>query len=236
MRFSNNLICGTLVKRYKRFLADVALENGTIVTAHCPNTGAMTGCAEPGFKVWLSSNNDPKRKLKYTWEIAVDHDHHLIGINTHNANKLVFEALSKRRMAEFAAFRQYRREVKFGNENSKVDFLLSNSDHAQMYLEVKSVTLAQNGLGLFPDTVTARGQKHLRELTSMALQGNNAGILFCVQHTGIKRVAIAKKLDPEYFELMRRAIKAGVKVFAYGCDITEKEIVLNRQLPFTYDV
>ncbi|BDX04699.1 DNA/RNA nuclease SfsA [Planctobacterium marinum] len=236
MRFSNTLICGTLVKRYKRFLADVALENGTIVTAHCPNTGAMTGCAEPGFKVWLSSNNDPKRKLKYTWEIAVDHDHNLIGINTHNANKLVYEALCQRRLAEFSAFRQYRREVKFGNENSKVDFLLSNSEHAQMYLEVKSVTLAQNGLGLFPDTVTTRGQKHLRELTSMALQGNNAGILFCVQHTGIKRVAIAKKLDPEYFELMRRAIKAGVKVFAFGCDITEKEILLNRQLPFTYDV
>lgn len=114
--------------------------------------------------------------------------------------------------------------------------MLSDSDRAQMYLEVKSVTLAQNGLGLFPDTVTERGQKHLRELTSMVMQGNNAGILFCVQHTGIKRVAIAKTLDPVYFELMRRAIKAGVKVFAYGCDINEKEIQVNKPLPFVYDV
>lgn len=235
MRF-DNLICGTLVKRYKRFLADVALQNGSIVTAHCPNTGAMTGCAEPGFKVWLSSNNDPRRKLKYTWEIAVDHQHNRIGINTHNANKLVSEALNKRRLLEFTAFANYRREVKFGNENSKVDFLLSNSDGAQMYLEVKSVTLAENSLGLFPDTVTERGQKHLRELTSMVMQGNNAGILFCVQHTGIKRVAVAKNIDPVYFDLMRRAIKAGVKVFAYGCDINDKEILVNDPLPFIYDV
>ena len=216
-------------------MADVALEDGTIVTAHCPNTGAMTGCAEPGFKVWLSPSNDPKRKLKYTWEIAVDKKLNRIGINTHNANKLVAEALRKQRIPELNNFAEFKPEVKFGNENSKVDFLLSGSDHAQLYLEVKSVTLLKNGKGLFPDTVTARGQKHLRELTQMVIQGNNAAILFCVQHTGIKSVQIARELDSDYYDLMRIALKVGVKVFAWRCDIDQEEIVLKKSIPFIFN-
>lgn len=234
MQFSKTLICGTLIKRYKRFMADVSLEDGTIVTAHCPNTGAMTGCAEPGYKVWLNPSDDPKRKLKYTWEIAVDGELNRIGINTQNANKLVAEALRERRIPEFKEFGDFKPEVKFGAENSKVDFLLSDSDHAKLYLEVKSVTLLRGGRGFFPDTVTTRGQKHLRELTQMVMQGNNAAILFCVQHTGIKQVQIAKDLDPEYYDLMRIALKVGVKVFAYSCDIDQQEIVLKKSIPFVF--
>lgn len=234
MQFSETLICGTLVKRYKRFLADVALDDGQIVTAHCPNTGAMTGCAEPGFKVWLRPSDDPKRKLKYTWEIAVDRNYNKIGINTQNANKVVAEALLAGQILELADFGHFKKEVKYGSENSKIDFLLSGSDHAQLYLEVKSVTLLDNGKGLFPDTVTLRGQKHLRELTQMVMQGKNAALLFCIQHTGIKRMEIAKNLDPEYFDLMRIAVKVGVKVYAYSTDISEDGIVLDKSVPFVH--
>lgn len=235
MRFNSELICGTLIKRYKRFLADVALEDGTIVTAHCPNTGAMTGCAEAGSKVWLSTHNDPKRKLKYTWEIAVDRYYNKIGVNTHNANKLVAEALVKGKIPECRPFGHFKREVKYGLENSKVDFLLSDSDHAKLYLEVKSVTLLENDAGFFPDAVTQRGQKHLRELTQMVVQGNNAAIFFCVQHTGIKKVAAARHVDPEYADLLKRAITVGVKVFVYGCDIDQHEITIAKPLPFVMD-
>lgn len=234
MQFSETLICGTLVKRYKRFLADVALDDGQIVTAHCPNTGAMTGCAEPGFKVWLCPNDDPKRKLKFTWEIAVDRNHNKIGINTHNANKVVAEALLAGQIPELSDFGHFRKEVKYGSENSKIDFLLSDSDHAQLYLEVKSVTLLECGRGFFPDTVTLRGQKHLRELTQMVMQGKNAALFFCIQHTGIKRMEIARSLDPEYFDLMRIAVKIGVKVYAYSTDISEEGIVIDKPVPFVH--
>lgn len=232
MKFSEPLICGTLIKRYKRFLADVALNDGTIVTAHCPNTGAMTGCAEPGFEVWLCPSNDPKRKLKYTWEIAVDRHLNKIGINTQNANKIVGEALLEKRILELSQFEHIRKEVKYGSENSKIDFLLSGSDHAELYLEVKSVTLLDGGVGKFPDTVTERGQKHLRELTQMVMQGKNAAIFFCVQHTGIQKVEIAQSLDPVYFDLMRVALDVGVKVYAYGTDIDQNRIVLGKAIPF----
>ena len=144
-------------------------------------------------------------------------------------------SLVDRGISEFADFGHFRKEVRFGSENSKVDFLLSGSDHAKLYLEVKSVTLLQQGRGLFPDTVTERGQKHLRELTQMVMQGNNAAIFFCVQHTGIKKVEIAKNLDPEYYDLMRIAINVGVKVLAYSTEIDEKGIKLNKPLPFQFN-
>lgn len=232
MQFSTELTSGTLVKRYKRFLADVALEDGTIITAHCPNTGAMTGCAEPGYKVWIRHSNDPKRKLAYSWELAIDHEQNMIGINTHNANNVVAEALAKRMMPEFARYKQFKREVRFGNENSKVDFVLSSDELADLYLEVKSVTLLQKGLGFFPDAETQRGQKHLRELTSMVAKGHNAAILFCVQHTGINSVTVAERVDPKYAELMRKALKEGVKVYAYKCNITKFDISIDERIPF----
>lgn len=236
MQFASPLICGTLVRRYKRFLADVVLEDGSVVTAHCPNTGAMTGCAEPGWKVWLRPANDPSRKLDYTWELSVDDQHHIIGVNTGNANNIVAEALGRGIVTEVKGYKSFRREVSFGNERSKVDFLLSDGAHAKMYLEVKSVTLLQNGCGLFPDTETARGQKHLRELMSIQSSGKaNAAVLFCVQHSGIHKVATANDIDPEYARLMRMALKMGVKVFAYGCRLNENEITMVEPLPFMFE-
>lgn len=234
MQFKSSLVTGTLIKRYKRFFADVELDDGTIVTAHCPNTGAMTGCAEPGYKVWLTSNNDPKRKLKYSWEVAIDGSGQFIGINTHNANKLVEESLIQGKIAEFASWPEVKREVKYGQEKSKIDFLLS-CEEQRCYVEVKSVTLLQDGVGMFPDTQTQRGQKHLRELMAIAEQGFSAAILFCVQHTGIKQVKVADQLDPIYAELMLQAIDAGVEVLAYSCDFSETGIVLSHKVPFICD-
>jgi len=234
MQFVTPLIEGTLIKRYKRFLADVELSDGRVVVAHCPNTGAMTGCAEPGFKVFLCPNDDPKRKLKYTWEIAVDFDSYHIGINTHNANKLVAEALQNGVIAPLSGYKHIKREVRFGTENSKVDFLLSADTGESLYLEVKSVTLLKDGTGQFPDTVTARGQKHLRELTQLARSGQPAALLFCVQHTGIGEVQAAKSLDPTYHELLGNALEAGVQVMAWGCEISRESILLAQPLPFVH--
>ena len=164
MKFSPSLLRGTLIKRYKRFFADVELEDGTIVTAHCPNTGAMSGCAEPGYTVFLSESTNPKRKLKYTWELAQTFDGHFIGINTHNANKLVAEALDNKVLKEFSDITRWKAEVTPPTANSRFDFALEreNAQHQGIieYMEVKSVTLAENSKGFFPDAVTQRGAKH----------------------------------------------------------------------------
>ncbi|XOV80246.1 MAG: DNA/RNA nuclease SfsA [Aestuariibacter sp.] len=233
MQFASTLIKGTLVRRYKRFLADVVLPDGTEVVAHCPNTGAMTGCAEPGFDVWLRHANDPKRKLQYTWELAANEQGQMIGINTANANKLVAEALQNKVITELAHYSTFRREVAFGNEKSKVDFVLSGTGIPSLYLEVKSVTLLENQHGYFPDTQTSRGQKHLRELTAVQNDSDSeAALLFCVQHTGIKSVTAARHLDPEYARLLLEAVSAGVKVYAYSCEISPDEILLTQRLPY----
>lgn len=234
MEFLSPLIRGKLRKRYKRFLADVELETGDVVVAHCPNTGAMTGCAEPGFEVWLRPANDPKRKLQFTWELAVNGQGHFIGINSAYANNIVAEAIDNKQICELRHYQQYRREVSFGNEKSKVDFLLQDEHRGVMYLEVKSVTLLENGVGFFPDTVTTRGQKHLRELTAIKSSGIEAGILFCVQHTGIEKVSIAEHLDAEYGRLMREARAQGLTVLCYKCKITPSGIQLAHSLPFEF--
>lgn len=236
MQFASPLIKATLVRRYKRFLADVVLPDGTEVVAHCPNTGAMTGCAEPGFDVWLRHVNDPKRKLQYTWELATDEQGHMIGINTANANNLVAEALQNKVIDELAHYPTFRREVAFGNEKSKVDFLLSGAGMPSLYLEVKSVTLLENQQGYFPDTQTTRGQKHLRELTAVQTDSEcEAALLFCVQHTGIQSVTAAGHLDPEYARLLREAVSLGVKVYAWSCEISPDEILLTKRLPYQQD-
>lgn len=233
MQFSDELIPGTLVKRYKRFLADVQLENGDIVTAHCPNTGAMTGCATPGWQVYLSPSNNPKRKLAYTWELARNDQGDWIGINTHNANKLVTEALIQNRLPPFSGYTEIRQEVKYGRENSRIDIFLQYEDRPDCYIEVKSVTLLkQDGQGYFPDAQTQRGQKHLRELTQLAEEGKQAVLLFCVQHSGIKQVQIASEIDPEYYRLLVRAIDKGVKVHAFTCTFSQKKVELNQEILF----
>lgn len=230
MKFESKLLRGTLIKRYKRFFADVALESGEVITAHCPNTGSMTGCAIPDSKVYLLPNNNPKRKLKYTWEIVVNEQNEWIGVNTGRANKLVEEALLQQLIPEFTGYSQIKREVKYGHENSRIDFMLSAESLPLCYIEVKSVTLKAQGKGYFPDAVTERGQKHLRELMSIASLGHRPVLLFCVQHTGIETVLPAEHIDPRYAALCREAVQAGVEIMAWGATISEEKIELNQKL------
>ncbi|MEA3382265.1 MAG: DNA/RNA nuclease SfsA [Pseudomonadota bacterium] len=235
MKFSPSLLRGTLIKRYKRFFADVELEDGTIVTAHCPNTGAMSGCAEPGYTVFLSESTNPKRKLKYTWELAQTFDGHFIGINTHNANKLVAEALDNKVLKEFSDITRWKAEVTPPTANSRFDFALEreNAQHQGIieYMEVKSVTLAENSKGFFPDAVTQRGAKHCLELARLAESGIKTSLLFCVQHTAIGSVQVAEYIDPTYAESVKKAADAGVSLLAASCIIDEQKILLNQTLP-----
>ncbi|APD91274.1 sugar fermentation stimulation protein SfsA [Alteromonas mediterranea] len=235
MKFSPSLLRGTLIKRYKRFFADVELEDGTIVTAHCPNTGAMSGCAEPGYTVFLSESTNPKRKLKYTWELAQTFDGHFIGINTHNANKLVAEALNNKVLKEFSDITRWKAEVTPPTANSRFDFALEreNAQHQGIieYMEVKSVTLAENSKGFFPDAVTQRGAKHCLELARLAESGIKTSLLFCVQHTAIESVQVAEYIDPTYAESVKKAADAGVSLLAASCIIDEQKILLNQTLP-----
>ncbi|MFT6342958.1 MAG: sugar fermentation stimulation protein A [Paraglaciecola sp.] len=237
MQFSSPLIQGTLIKRYKRFLADVQLTDGSIVIAHCPNTGAMTGCAEPGWQVWLSPSDNPKRKLSYTWEVVLTDQHHWIGINTQKANVLVKEAIQQNKISELLGYKTLQAEVKFGEENSRIDFLLTDPEKDDCYVEVKSVTLLQEdtlqgSAGYFPDAKTLRGQKHLRELSHISSQGKRAVLFFCVQHSGIKSVQIATHIDPDYAKELKEAMLNGVQILCYGCDINSEKIYINQNLCF----
>lgn len=223
---------GVLRRRYKRFLADIVLDDGREVTAHCPNTGAMTGCAEPGSKVWLLDSANPKRKLRYTWELVRTADASLACIHSARANALAAEALTAAAVPELAGYPELRREARFGSEGSRADLLLSGGVQADCYIEVKSVTLhLGQGLGVFPDAVSLRGRKHLRELMAVRASGLRAVLLFVVQHTGIERVAPADSIDPAYAETLRQALAAGVEVLAYGADIAPPSLRLGRALP-----
>ena len=232
MKFKPNLISGELVRRYKRFLTDVRLANGEIVTAHCPNTGSMKNCLVEGSPCWLSQSEDPKRKLKYTWEIATTPSGALAGINTHKANQLVNDALADNRIRELSEYSTVKREQKYGNENSRIDFLLSAPDTPNCFVEVKNVTLEEEpGVGYFPDAVSARGTKHLRELQSVVESGERAVLLYCVQHTGIERVKPADHIDEVYGQALRSAADAGVEVIAYKAALSANEIVLEQSIP-----
>ncbi len=235
MMFVTPLQKATLIKRYKRFLADVILVDGSTTTLHCPNTGSMLNCAEPGSHVWYSVADNTARKYPYTWEQVEVDGGHRVGINTGRANALVKEALQNAVIPELRGYATLQSEVGYGNEGSRIDFLLSNGSegqHSQCYLEVKSVTLGLgDGLGAFPDAVTARGLKHLRELVAMRESGQRAVLLFCVQHTGITTVAPADHIDPAYGRALREARAAGVEILAWGCDIGPQEIILRHELP-----
>jgi len=226
---------GKLIKRYKRFLADVKLTPDTSITMHCANTGAMTGCATPGDTIWYSTSTNGKRKYPNSWEITETQHKELICINTIRANQLVEEALLNGDIGEFSGFKEIKREVKYGNENSKIDFLLTASGQKDTYIEVKSVTLLTDGQGFFPDAVTSRGQKHLRELTEMAAQGGNAVLLFAVLHTGIDSVKPAAHIDPEYARLLKQARNSGVTILAYKAqykfDHNDCDIRLTQSIP-----
>ncbi|PKG83716.1 DNA/RNA nuclease SfsA [Colwellia sp. 75C3] len=225
-----------LIKRYKRFLADIELPSGEETTIHCANTGAMKGCAEPDDTVWYSTSTNTKRKYPFSWEINQTQNDHFICVNTLRANQLVEEALNKGLISELSGFDELKREVKYGNENSRVDFLATYIHAPDTYIEVKSVTLLDKGHGYFPDAVTTRGQKHLRELMDMVAQGHRAVLLFAVLHSGINAISAASHIDPTYAKLLEEAKAAGVEIIAYKAGFTlengELDINLIENIPF----
>jgi sugar fermentation stimulation protein A len=235
MQFQPKLQAATLQKRYKRFLADVTYQNGSIGTIHCANTGAMTGCATAGDTIWYSTSDNPKRKYPHSWELTETAHGELICVNTARANRLAVEAIENGWITELQNYDRLQTEVKYGSENSRIDILLSAHDKATCYIEVKSVTLlepSEPGQGYFPDAVTTRGQKHLRELTEMAQNGNRAILLFAVLHSGIEKVSAALHIDAKYSQLLKQAQKAGVEILCYKAEISNTEIRLNSAIEF----
>jgi sugar fermentation stimulation protein A len=228
------LVPGTLIKRYKRFLADVELDNGETLTAHCANPGAMMGLHAPGNRVWLSKSDNPKRKLAYSWEL-VEVDGTLVGINTGMPNKLAEEAILAGRIPELAGYETLRREVKYG-KNSRIDILLEDDARPRTYVEVKNVHLMREPeLAEFPDSVTARGAKHLEELGDMADEGHRAVMLYVVQYPGTTRFKLAADIDPKYADALKKARSRGVEALCYGCDITTDAIELTYPLSLDLD-
>ena len=227
MDFQTPLVTGRLVQRYKRFLADIELANGEIVTAHCANPGAMLGLNMPGLKVWVEPNDDPKKKLKYGWRL-VELGEHWVGIDTAVPNRVVGEALRAGRIPALAAYGQVRPEVRYGT-NSRIDFLLTSPNLPDAYVEVKNVHLMrQPGLAEFPDSVTERGAKHLDELAATVAAGHRAVMFYCVQRTDCDRLALAADLDPGYAAAFARARAAGVEAMAWACAISPSGITLDR--------
>lgn len=228
MKLSHPLTPGRLLRRYKRFLADVELPDGSVVTAHCPNSGSMLGCAIPGSPVLLSWSGKPSRKYPHTWELVYS-DNCWIGINTSLPNYLVREGVEQGIVSELQGYGVIRQEVCYGSERSRIDLLLE--EPGLCYVEVKNVTLVEDGIARFPDSPTTRGQKHLRELMSMVAGGARAVNFFVVQHANATSVTPADTIDPVYGRLLRQAAKAGVELLAYQASVTPEEIILSRSLP-----
>jgi sugar fermentation stimulation protein A len=232
MNFEDPLIEGTLIRRYKRFLADVTLSDGREVTAHTPNTGSMMGCNEPGCRVWLRDSGNPKRKHPLSWELIEVDDGVLVGINTGLSNALVREAIEEGIIAELQGYTDIRAEVRYGSENSRIDLLLQGSaTDPDCYVEVKNVTLAEDGTGFFPDAVSARGTKHLRELMGMVAAGHRATLCFCVQREDVQQMAPADRIDPEYGRTLRDAVEKGVEVIAYRAHLSPAGVELAASVP-----
>ncbi|WP_153768519.1 DNA/RNA nuclease SfsA [Labrenzia sp. CE80] len=233
MKFPTPLVSGRLVKRYKRFLADVILdEDGSEVTAHCANPGSMLGLKEPGSRVWLSISDNPKRKLKYSWEV-MEADGALVGINTAHPNGLVEEAIRAGRVPELSDFASLRREVKYG-KNSRIDILLESADGAKTYVEIKNVHLMREaGHAEFPDSVTARGAKHLAEMSDMVAEGHRAAMVFLVQRPDCAKLSLAGDIDPNYAAAFAAARSAGVEAYAVGCDVRVDGIDVDKIVELT---
>ncbi len=234
MQFENKLMSGVLVKRYKRFLADVRLSSGEQITIHCPNTGSMKNCQKPGSKIWFTVSGNKSRKYPHTWQLIEIDSRVLVGINTGLANRLVLESIQNKTVEKLHGYSKKRTEVSYGCENSRIDILLEGDGLKDCYIEVKNVSFGTvTGEGFFPDSVTVRGQKHLKELMSVKESGARAVLFFCVQHSKVESVAPAHEIDPVYAELLMESMKCGVEVMAYrfGVDLVSSTIWLEKELP-----
>ena len=231
MKFKEKLLQGTLIKRYKRFFVDIEYQNKTI-TAHCPNSGSMMGLLNKGNCVWFSESNNPKRKLKYTLEI-IDVNEKLIGVNTHSTNKIILEALNEKRIKNLVKFNYIKTEAKF-SDKTRFDFLISNNKQ-KCFLEVKNVTLVRNNkIAEFPDAVTSRGTKHLKELINAKKRGYESYILYLIQRDDCKSFKIAEDIDEVYKIAFNEALKNGVKMLCYDCKLSSEEIRLNKQINYEH--
>ncbi len=217
------------LRRYKRFLVDVERASGERLTIHCPNSGSMRGCQPVGGRAWMSDSQNPKRKLRHTLEI-VETDNALCGVNTQRPNALVEEAINDGRIEELTGYSVLQREVRYGRENSRIDILLSEGA-SRCYVEVKNVTMGlSNGVAQFPDAVTSRGTKHLRELVGMVEEGHRAVLVFCCSRMGISLIQPADSIDPEYGATLRDARKRGVEILCYGCQVTPASWAVDRKI------
>jgi sugar fermentation stimulation protein A len=235
MKFPTPLVRGRLIKRYKRFLADVSLDTGELVTATCPNTGSMMGLAVPGAVVWLSVSTSPTRKYAHTWELVeadLGRGPALVGINTSHPNRLVSEAIAAGTIPEVAGYATLMREVKYG-VSSRIDILLDDPAKGLAYIEVKNVHLSRKaGLAEFPDSVTERGVKHLVELSAMVAAGHRGVMLYLIQRADADQFALADDIDPRYATAFAAARAAGVEAIAYACRLSPTEITIARPIPF----
>ncbi|AHW61075.1 DNA/RNA nuclease SfsA [Draconibacterium orientale] len=228
MKFEKELVHGRLIKRYKRFLADIELDTGEIIVAHCTNSGSMKSCLENGAEVYLTPVDDPKRKTKFTWEmIKINGD--WVGINTGNPNKLAYEALLYGEIPGLDEYTTVKREVKFGD--SRFDVYAENETE-KCFVEVKNVSMKENEYALFPDAVTTRGQKHLKTLMDVKRQGMRAVMLYIIQRSDVQLFAPAKEIDPVYADLLKQAHRAGVEIFPMQAKVTPSEITWSKKLPF----
>ena len=229
MKFKNELISGLLIKRYKRFFVDIKIKN-RVITAHCPNTGSMSGLLSEGNKVWISKSDNPNRKLKYTLEI-IEKDKTKVGVNTHSANKIVHHALKNDLIHELKSFSEIRPETKFGS-NTRFDFLVfKNKERA--FIEVKNVTLSRKKeIAEFPDAITARGLKHINELVNASKKNYKIFILYLIQRDDCKFFSIAKDIDPAYAVALTKAVKKKLNILCYDCKFSSKGIKLNNRIKF----
>jgi sugar fermentation stimulation protein A len=223
------LISGTLIKRYKRFLADVKLETGEVVTAHCPNTGSMSGCAEAGRKVYLSFHNHPKRKYKYTWQL-IDMPTSLVGVNTLVPNQLVFKSIHQKLIPQLWGYKTIQREARIG-EHTRVDLMLTDGGAERCYVEIKNCTLVSEGIAQFPDAVTSRGLKHIIELENLTKAGHRCMMFYFVQRMDARVFQPADHIDPAYGRRLRQAVKNGIEVVAYDVCINLQGIELHKKIP-----
>ena len=229
MNFENKLISGIFIKRYKRFFVDVQIEN-KLVTAHCPNTGSMLGLLNEGNKVWLSKSDNPNRKLKYTLQIIEDNKSK-VGVNTHLTNKIVLNALENNLIKEFSKDIKIKPEVRFG-ESTRFDFLISKKNY-KAFIEVKNVTLKRKPkIAEFPDAITSRGAKHIHELIKASKKGYKIYIAFIIQREDCDQLSIASDIDPEYSQILSKAIRNKLKVLCYDCKFSSKGIKLNKKIKF----